>query len=121
VYRATVDANGVVVFEPNEFTQTTERQSLTLPANRVWQLINALDDAWFFERQAAYERGKASCKATRYRTDHPSFEISASIEKKKKRVRVNTGCLEVDHTLIDLPERLENILGIKEYIYGSKP
>jgi hypothetical protein len=121
VYRATVEANGVVVFEPEEFTHSSERQTLTLPPIKVWQLIGALERAWFFERPAAYEPGKASCKRARYSTDHSGFEISASLEKKKKRVRVDTGCLEVDHTLIVLPEQLESILGIEGFIYGKKP
>lgn len=121
VYRVTVDAHGLVTFEPEEFTKIEMPQTLQLPPHKLWQLAGALEDAWFFERQAAYEPGTPGCSVKRFTSDSPGFEIAASIDKRKNQVRVNEGCAEVDHTFMSLPAALERILGIEKFIYGSKP
>lgn len=119
-YRVTVDGQGLVTFEPEEFTSITEPRTFKLPAHKAWDVAAVLEDAWFFERPAAYVPGKANCSRKRFRTDHPRFEISASLDDQRSTVRVNEGCLEVDHTLMDLPSILERILGIDGFVHGEK-
>jgi hypothetical protein len=120
VYSVAVDSRGNIDFQPDENTQERNATKLSLSPAKVWQLVDALDEAWFFDRQSAYQPGMRNCSRKHYRTDHPGFRISASVDGKRNDVAVNEGCAEVDHTLMDLPKLLEHIMGIEELVYERK-
>ncbi len=111
VYRVTVDARDVAVFEGERHVAQRGRHERQLAAGTLARLLEELDALGAFELAPSYTPGSKSC--ARYATDHPSRRFEVDDGNRRVAVDHYLGCR-------DAPDRLEEIEALIEQRSGAR-
>jgi len=113
VYRVTLDARDVAVFEGERHVAQRGRHERQLPAGTLARLLEELDRLGAFELASSYTPGKG-CE--RYATDHPSKRFEVDDGTRRVAVDHYLGCSDAPSRLGDIEALIEERSGARQWI-----
>jgi Domain of unknown function (DUF6438) len=118
VYKLTIAADGVVVFEGRRFVKqegATIKSAIT--REQLKQLMAEFDRVKFFSLEDDYSEIRLSCP-----TDQPSAFTSIRINGKSKRINHYLGCREpkVPKELTELENKIDEIVNTAQWLPDKK-
>jgi hypothetical protein len=122
VYKLTIKADGILLFEGEEYTKKKGLAKTKIKPEKIKQIISEFEKADFFSLRNKYEDFDV-CEM--YATDHPSEIISIQINGKSKQVNHNFGCwgekAKKELTpLVSLGEKIDEITNSKRWVGKQK-
>ena len=118
-YKLTVKANGSVVFEGKQFTETKGKAEGEIDKAKVLQLIKEFKDTGYLKLD-----GKYDCHQW---TDNPSAKTSIQIDGTKKSIDHYHGCRDGDEGFVKelaqltrLENKIDEIVGSKRWVGEEK-
>jgi Domain of unknown function (DUF6438) len=118
VYKLTITADGVVVFEGRRFVkQEGATIKSAISREQLKQLIAEFDRVKFFSLEDDYSETRLSCP-----TDQPSAFTSIRINGKSKRINHYLGCSEpkVPKELTELENKIDEIVNTAQWLPDKK-
>ena len=122
-YTLKISADGVVVYEGEQFVRKKGRAESKLTQEQLRQLISEFDKANFFSLRDKYAGAEDGCPAGWL--DHPSATTSIRINGRSKKILHYYGCREKSSDggsgpvypkeLFELEHRIDEVAGTKQW------
>jgi Domain of unknown function (DUF6438) len=107
VYKLTIAANGTVIYEGHDFVEVEGKQTASLGAVQIQELVSAFERANFFSLQDNYTNYDV--------TDNPSAITSITLNGKTKTVNHYYGDNSAPQELFDLESKIDEIVNSKQW------
>jgi hypothetical protein len=117
VYRVTLDARDVAVFEGERHVAQRGRHERQLPAGTLARLLEELDRLGAFGLASSYAPGAKGCE--RYATDHPSKRFELDDGRRRVAVDHYLGCRDAPSRLGDIEALIEERSGAPHWINNA--
>jgi hypothetical protein len=117
VYRVTLDARDVAVFEGERHVAQRGRHERQLPAGTLARLIEDLDALGAFGLAGSYAPGSKNC--ARHATDHASRRFTLDDGRRRVAVDHDLGCLDAPPRLREIEALIEERSGARDWIATS--
>lgn len=111
-YMLTVKADGKVNFFGQDFTETKGQAESEISTDKIKRLIEAFEQAKFFELKDDYISENCA-------TDNPTVRTTLFINDKIKKIEHDLGC-KAPQELTDLEDKIDEIVGTKKWIGEKK-
>jgi len=111
VYRLTVYGYGAVIYEGIRFAQVQGTMKTTISEEKIKQLVSEFQKLDYFSLRDSYEERNV--------TDMPSTITSLTINGNKKTVRHYHGDLSTPKELIELEDKIDEIVNTNQWIKSS--
>lgn len=114
VYVVTVTGDGVVVFDGRAHVDSIRRVTSRIDTDHVAGLIRLFDESQFFTLDDRYLYGEQNCR--QYAADAPIVITSITTGNRAKKVEHDAGCFSVPQRLVDLEQKIDEIVGTARWI-----
>jgi hypothetical protein len=114
VYRVTLDARDVAVFEGERHVAQRGRHERQFPAGTLAGLLKELDALGAFGLAGLYAPGSKNC--ARHATDHPSRRFTLDDGQRRIEVAHDLGCLDAPPRLREIEALIEERSGARRWI-----
>ena len=106
IYKLTIEGNGTVIYEGQDFVQVKGEQSASLSSAQIQDLVSAFEQAQFFTLTDYINKD---------RTDSPSVITSITLNGKTKTVNHYDGDDSAPQALFDLESKIDEITNSKQW------
>ena len=108
VYTLTIQGDGTVVYEGEDFVKTRGRVEITIPAEKIDQLLEEFEGIDYFALNDNYKE--------RTITDAPSVITSITVDGKTKTIEHYHGDLNAPEGLTRLEDKIDKIINTDQWI-----
>ena len=106
IYKLTIEGNGTVIYEGQDFVQVKGEQSASLSSAQIQDLVSAFEQAQFITLTDYVNKD---------RTDSPSVITSITLNGKTKTVNHYYGDDSAPQALFDLESKIDEITDSKQW------
>jgi len=110
IYKLTIEGNGNVIYEGQDFVQVKGRQRASLSPEQIQQLVSAFEQARFFTLPDYTNQDT---------TDSPSVITSITLNGKTKTVNHYYGDNSAPQVLFDLESKIDEITNSKQWTVSA--
>ena len=108
VYTVTIQGDGTVVYEGHDFVKTKGRVEITMPKEKIEQLLEEFEAIDYFNLNDKYTE--------RTITDAPSVITSITVDGKTKTIKHYHGDFSTPEELTRLEDKIDEIINTDQWI-----